>query len=92
MNQKILERRAQRRYNIPIIGHFSNGSRQFSSILEAESQTGISYHLIFDNCIGKIRSASGSQWEYVDGKDWIKYRAKYIRDVRKYTRHVNFNG
>ncbi len=92
MNKQVLKKKSQRRYNIPVIGHFFDQSIEFPSILEAEKATGISYHLIFDNCIGKIRSAQGTHWEYVDGKNWIKYKAKYIRNVRKYTRYENFNG
>ena len=91
-NISVVEYKSQRRFNLPVIGHFRNESICYPSILEAARDTGISYHLIFENCIDKIRSACGTQWEYEDGRHWIKYKAKYIRDVRKYTKHVGFNG
>jgi len=99
INQKVLEKRAQRKYNVPIIGHFANRSIRFNSILEAERLLGIPYHLIFEAAIGKIKGASRpgeielSFWEYEDGKDWLKYKAYYIREQRKnYNRIISFNG
>lgn len=92
MIAQVEEKRRKRRFNVPVIGHFDDGSYEFNSIIEAEEETGINYNLIFENCIGKIHSARGTYWEYVDGKNWIKYRSQYIRDVRKYTRFVGFNG
>jgi hypothetical protein len=92
MTEKVSKRRSQRRYNLPVIGHFRNRSIRYSSILEAQADTGISYHLIFENCIDKIRSARGTQWEYENGRHWLKYRSQYIRQVRKYTRWTGFNG
>ena len=92
VNKSLVVYRSQRRFNLPVIGHFGNRCVRYPSILVASKDTGISYHLIFENCINKINSACGTHWEYEDGKHWIKYRAQYIRNVRKYTRYVNFNG
>lgn len=99
INKKVLQKRSQRKYNIPIIGHFANRSIRFNSILEAEKLLGIPYHLIFEAAIGKIKGASKpgeiglSFWEYENGMDWLKYKAYYIREKRKnYNRIVGFNG
>lgn len=99
VNELVLKRRAQRKFNIPVIGHFKDRSIRFNSILEAERYTGIPYQLIFESAVGKIKGASRpgtgllSYWEYENGADWLKYKAYYIRSQReKYTRVTGFNG
>ena len=98
INEGVIKKMAQKKYNIPIIGHFADKSIRFNSILQASKLTGIPYHLIFEAAIGKIRSANRpgylcrSMWEFENGKDWLKYKAYYIRHLRKYTRQIGFNG
>lgn len=82
----------KKKYNLPIIGHFRDKSIRFDSIVQAHEATGINYHLIFENAIGKIRSAMGSYWEYENGAHWLKYRAQYIRKKNNYMRIIGFNG
>ena len=82
MNSDINSKKAKKRYNIPVIGHFANRSIRFNSILEAESFTGISYTLIFEACIGKIYKARNVYWEFENGAHYIKYKAYYIRAQR----------
>lgn len=82
----------ERKYNIPVIGHFNDRSVRFNSIMEASEITGISHHLIFESAIGKIRKAKLTYWEFENGADWLKYKAQHIRHQRKYTKYMGFNG
>lgn len=75
----IFDKRARRRYNIPVIGHFANRSIRFNSIREAEEITGISYTLIFEACIGKIYKARNVYWEFENGAHYLKYKSHYLR-------------
>ena len=90
-SEAVLKLKSQEKYNVPVIGHFLNESIKYNSILEAEELTDISYHLIFDACIGRIKKAGMASWEYENGKYWIKYRAKHLRGVR-ILRPIGFNG
>ncbi len=47
MNASVNKKKFQKRFNIPVIGHFANRSVRFNSIIQAENYTGISYCLIF---------------------------------------------
>jgi hypothetical protein len=73
------KKRAQRRFIVPVIGHFANKSIRFNSILEAERITGISYTLIFEACVGKIYKARNVYWEFENGAHYIHYKAFYMR-------------
>jgi hypothetical protein len=90
-NELVLMEMAKERYNLPVIGHFRDRSIRFNSIREASDITGISYHLIFEAAIGKIKSAKNTQWEYENGAHWLRYKALYIRQQRSYTRYTGFN-
>lgn len=93
MNERVKKERSKEQYNLPVIGYFPTGeSIRFNSILEAEAYTGINYHLIFENTIGKIRSAQGTYWEYVNGVHWLRYKARYIRQQQKYTKCYGISG
>ena len=82
----------EKKYNLPVIGHFADKDVRFDSILQAAEITGISYHLIFESVIGKIKSAKGTQWEYENGAHWLRYKAQYIRQQDNYMRLTGFNG
>ena len=92
VNKQSEKKKKERKFNVPIIGHFSLRSIKFNTILEASEFTGISHYLIFENAIGKIKSARNVHWEFEDGKDWLKYKAQHIRHQRKYTKYTGFNG
>ena len=93
MNELVKKERNKEQYNLPVIGHFPAGnSVRFNSILEAEAHTGINYHLIFENAIGKIKSAQWTQWEYENGIHWLRYKARYIRQQQKYTKCYGISG
>ena len=79
MTLSTTQKRAKKRYNIPIIGHFADKSIRFNSIIDAESVTQISYTLIFESCIGKIHKARNVYWEFEKGNHYIKYKAHYLR-------------
>jgi hypothetical protein len=79
MKQAVLRKRSQKKYNVPVIGHFADRSIRFHSILEAEKVTGISYTLIFEACVGKIHKARNVYWEFEKGNHYIKYKAHYLR-------------
>lgn len=83
MNSLIKNKRHQKRYNIPVIGHFANRSIRFNSILEAEEYTDISYTLIYEACVGKIYKARNVYWEFENGLHYMKYKAFYIRAKQK---------
>lgn len=74
----ISKKKNQRKYNLPVIGHFDNKSVRFNSILEASRMTGIHYTLIFESCLGKISSARNTIWEYENGSHYIHYKAYYL--------------
>ncbi len=83
MAQSVAEKRAKKRYNIPVIGHFADKSIRFNSIIQAEKITGISYILIFESCIGKIHKAHNVYWEFEKGNHFIKYKAHFLRMAQK---------
>jgi hypothetical protein len=91
MNYSTNKKRQQKRYNIPVIGHFADRSIRFNSILEAEAHTGISYTLIFEACIGKIYKARNVYWEFENGAHYIKYKAYYIRIKRQLEQEESHN-
>jgi hypothetical protein len=92
INQKVIEGKKQKKYNVPVIGHFNDKSIRFNSILEVERLLDISYHLLYEACIGKIKMAGGAIWEYENGMDYLRYKAISIRFQQKYTRITGFNG
>jgi hypothetical protein len=91
-NARAIKKRNQKKYHLPVIGHFSDKSIEFKSIIEAESITGINYTLIFEACIGKIFKAKNVIWEFKKGNHYIKYKAYYINVQETYTRKGGFNG
>lgn len=92
INAGAIKKRSQKKYSLPVIGHFADRSVEFRSILEAEEVTGISYTLIFEACIGKIYKAKNVHWEFKKGNHYIKYKAFYINAQDNYTRLGGFNG
>ena len=92
MNEAVRKKRSQKKYSLPVIGHFADRSVEFKSILEAEQITGIAYTLIFEACIGKIFKAKNVHWEFKKGNHYIKYKAYYINAQESYTRRTGFNG
>jgi hypothetical protein len=88
---RIDKKQKQRKYNLPVIGHFADRSVVFNSILQASEVTGVHYTLIFEACIGKIYKAGNIVWEYQKGNHYIKYKAYYINVQDKYTRYSSFN-
>ncbi|MFP4059046.1 MAG: hypothetical protein ACLFUC_01015 [Bacteroidales bacterium] len=91
-NAAVQKKKSQKKYNLPVIGHFADRSVYFNSILEAEKATGIHYTLIFESCIGKIFKAKNVIFEYSKGNHYIKYKAFYINAQESYTRSGGFNG
>ncbi|MBN1416986.1 MAG: hypothetical protein JW973_17960 [Bacteroidales bacterium] len=83
MNEKVIQKRLQRKYHVPVIGHFADKSVRFNSIVDAERVTGINYNLIFEACIGKIYRAGNVFWEFEKGNHYIKYKAYYLRALEK---------
>ncbi len=83
MNIRTLKKRYQKKYHLPVIGHFADKSVRFNSIIEAERITGINYTLIFEACVGKIYKAGSIYWEFEKGTHYIKYKAYYLRAVEK---------
>jgi hypothetical protein len=90
-NEATLRKRSHPKFNVPVIGHSGGSSILYKSILEAEEITDISYHMIFDACIGRTRTAGLMHWEYENGRHWIKYKAKLILGQR-ILRYSGFNG
>jgi hypothetical protein len=91
MASGLLKKRRQKRYNVPVIGHFGDKSVRFNSILEAERIVGTNYNLIFEACIGKIYRAGNIFWEFEKGNHYIKYKAYYLRareKIRELEEHV----
>ena len=91
-NPRAIKKRSQKKYHLPVIGHFADRSIEFKSIIEAEATTGINYTLIFEACIGKIFKAKNVIWEFKKGNHYIKYKAYYINVQENYTRKGGFNG
>ncbi|MBN2481591.1 MAG: hypothetical protein JXB19_07625 [Bacteroidales bacterium] len=83
MSNRVLLKRSQKKYNLPVIGHFEDKSVRFNSILEAEKITGVNYTLIFEACIGKAYKAGNIYWEYEKGNHYIRYKAYYLRAMEK---------
>lgn len=79
VNIRTNKKRASKRFNVPVIGHFADRSIRFPTIIEAEKVTGISYNLIFEACIGKILKARNVYWEFEKGNHFLKYKAHYLR-------------
>ncbi|MGW8316479.1 MAG: hypothetical protein ACWGNV_12825 [Bacteroidales bacterium] len=92
LNEGVRKKRSQKKYHLPVIGHFADRSVEFKTILEAEAITGISYTLIFEACIGKIYKAKNVHWEFKKGNHYIKYKAFYINAQENYHRVSGFNG
>lgn len=92
VNEGTIRKRKQKKYHLPVIGHFADRSIEFTNILEAEAVTKIPYTLIFEACIGKIFKAKGVLWEFKKGNHYIKYKAYYINVQESYTRKGGFNG
>lgn len=89
---KVLLKKSQRKYHLPVIGHFADRSVRFKTILQASEATGIHYSLIFEACIGKIYKAKNVIWEFEKGNHYIKYKAFYMNAKDTYSRPVGFNG
>ena len=92
VNEKVLDKRSQKKYHVPVIGHFADRSVLFNSILDAEKATGINYTMIFEACVGKIFKAKNVLWEFAKGNHYIKYKAYYINAHQSYKRTGGFNG
>lgn len=90
--ERIYVKRSQKKYHLPVIGHFSDRSVRFNSIMEAWKATGIHYTLIFEACIGKIYKAKNVIWEFERGNHFIKYKAFYINAQESYTRQTGLTG
>jgi hypothetical protein len=53
-SEELLKRKfAQKKFHLPVIGHFADRSVKFNSILEASQATGLHPTMIFEACIGK---------------------------------------
>lgn len=92
-NDNTENKRSQRKYNLPVIGHFDDKSVLFESILEVEQYLKIPYTLIFECCIGKIYTAGGAIWEFEKGAHYIKYKAFYVNAKKtSFKKSVGFNG
>jgi len=87
---RVKKKKRQKKYNLPVIGHFADRSVLFGSIIQAFEATNIHYTLIFESCIGKIRTAGGAVWEFQKGNHYIKYKAYYINYQDKFTRFSSF--
>ena len=92
VNDRTALKLTNKKYHVPVIGHFSNKSIEFKSIMDASIATGIHYTLIFEACIGKIYKAKNVIWEFKKGNHYIKYKAFYINAATSYKRKVGFNG
>jgi hypothetical protein len=91
MATNVLVKRKQKKYNLPVIGHFDDKSVRFSTILQAEIITGTNYNLIFEACIGKIYRAGNVIWEFEKGNHFIKYKAYYLR-IREKLKEMEERG
>jgi hypothetical protein len=64
MTRNIMLKRAQKKFNVPVIGHFGDKSVRFNTILEAEGSLPINYNLIFEACMEEIYRAGNVLWEF----------------------------
>ena len=92
VQERIKAKRSQRKYHLPVIGHFADRRVRFATIMQASVATGIPYTLIFEACIGKIYKAKNVIWEFEKGNHFIKYKAFYLNIRDNYSRPVGFNG
>jgi hypothetical protein len=92
MNELVIRKRSQRKYHLPVIGHFADKSVRFATIMDAERVTGINYNLIFEACIGKIYRAGNALWEFEKGNHYIKYKAMYLRALERSRELENKKG
>ena len=92
LNKEVIKKLKEKKYNVPVIGHFADKSVLFNSILQASEATKIPYHLIFECAIGKIKSAHNTLWEYKNGIHFLRYHAQHIRHRQTYKRLTGFNG
>jgi hypothetical protein len=92
VNEQIIQKKSQKKYHLPVIGHFADRSVRFNSIMEASQATGTHYSMIFEACIGKIYKAKNVIWEFEKGNHYIRYKAFYLSSRGTYTRAVGFNG
>jgi len=83
MTTRVVIKRRQKKYNLPVIGYFGDKSVRFSTIIQAEEVTGINYNLIFEACIGKIYRAGNVIWEFEKGNHFIKYKAYYLKAMQR---------
>jgi len=83
MTTQVLRKRNQKKFNLPVIGYFSDKNVRFNTILQAETVTGINYNLIFEACIGKIYRAGNVIWEFEKGNHFIRYKAYYLKAMQK---------
>lgn len=90
--ERIRVKRNQRKYHLPVIGHFADRRVRFNNIMEASAATKIHYTLIFEACIGKIYKAKNVIWEFEKGNHFIKYKAFYLNLRDNYSRPTGFNG
>ena len=91
VSERIRKKMKQRKYHLPVIGHFADRSVLFNSIMQAYEATNIHYTLIFESCIGKIHTAGNAVWEYKKGNHYIRYKAYYINHQEKFTRFSSFH-
>lgn len=92
VKEKVMAKRLQKKYYLPVIGHFADRSVRFNTIMDASQATGIHYSMIFEACIGKIYKAKNVIWEFEKGNHYIKYKAFYISTKGSFTRKTGFNG
>lgn len=92
VNEQHKRKVQQKKYNVPIIGHFADRSIRFDSILQASEVTKVPYHMIFECAVGKIKKAHNTYWEFENGVDYLRYKAFYIRHQENYKRLTGFNG
>ena len=91
VEERIIKKKRQKKFSLPVIGHFADRSVAFDSIIQAYEATGIHYSLIFESCIGKIHTAGKAVWEYKKGNHYIRYKAFYINHQEKFTRFSSFH-
>ncbi|MBN2347235.1 MAG: hypothetical protein JXJ22_00260 [Bacteroidales bacterium] len=77
MNSKVGKKRLQKKYQLPVIAHYSNRVIRFNTILEAERYTGINYTMIFEACIKKLYKAGNIYWEFENREDFTRYKDFY---------------
>ena len=92
VKEMIMKKYSQRKFHLPVIGHFADRSVMFNTIMEAAQVCKINPMMIFEACIGKIYKAHNAYWEYEKGNHYLKYKAFYIRTHTTYNRRVGWNG